>query len=126
MFVAHIDLLTRLEVFLRRNDLAPLAVAEAAHYSRQHVLRVRTGEMSPARRFVIEMTAACKTLTRETVTAGTLFERGDLLLASAHQRLSRLFADDLRVLGTFLSEIAGDDWPARPSTARKAWATIGG
>jgi len=113
VFVAHIDLLTRLELFLRRNELAPLALAEAAHYSRQHVLRVRTGEVSPTRRFIIEMTTACKAFTREVVTADMLFERGDLLLASAHQRLSRLFADELRMLDTLLAKIVGDDWSAR-------------
>jgi tetratricopeptide (TPR) repeat protein len=113
VFIARIDLLTRIELFLRRHDLTPLAVAEAAHYSRQHVLRVRSGDVSPTRRFVIDMTAACETLTRESVTAGMLFERGDLLLASSYQRLSRLFADDLRLLDALLADVSGDDWPAR-------------
>ncbi|HEV2719131.1 MAG TPA: hypothetical protein VG323_03855, partial [Thermoanaerobaculia bacterium] len=117
MFVAHIDLLTRLELFLRRNDLAPLVVAEAANYSRQHVLRIRSGRASPMRRFVIEMTAACREITAQTVTEDMLFERGGLLLAGPYQRLSHLFADDLRALDAFLAQITGDDWPERVARA---------
>src|SRR5258707_4093931 len=66
-FVPRIDLLTRLELFLRKKDLAPLVVAEAAVYSRQHVLRVRLGKMMPTRRFVVDMTSACTRLSRVVV-----------------------------------------------------------
>lgn len=113
MFIPHIDLLTRLELFLRRENIAPLAVAQAAVYSRQHLLRVRLGEGGPTRRFVIDVTAACKKLSGKAVTPGMLFERGDALLASAHQRLSRMFAADLRRLAVFLDNIDSDDWTER-------------
>lgn len=113
MFIARIDLLTRLELFLRRKDLAPLVVAEAALYSRQHVLRVRLGEVGPTRRFVLGMTAACRELSGEPVTPSVLFERGDELLQGPHQRLSRLFREELRVLDAFLSDVSKDEWAER-------------
>jgi tetratricopeptide (TPR) repeat protein len=113
VFVPHIDLLTRLELFLRRKDIAPFAVAKAAAYSRQHVLRVRLGEVGPTQRFVVDVTAACRKLSGEGVTAGVLFERGELLLDSPHQRLSRLFMDELRQLKAFLGDVAGENWPDR-------------
>src|SRR3954451_10463508 len=96
-FVPRIDLLTRLELFLRKKDLAPLILAEAAVYSRQHVLRVRLGKMMPTRRFVVDVTIACERLSHQTVTPSALFERGDELLASSYQRLGRLFLRELRV-----------------------------
>ena len=111
MFIPHIDLLTRLELFLRRKDIAPFAIAKAANYSRQHVLRVRLGEVGPTRRFVVDVTAACAELSGEAVTPGVLFERGDELLASPHQRLSRLFLGELRQLKDFLGNVTGEDWP---------------
>src|SRR5258708_7322331 len=102
-FVPRIDLLTRLELFLRKKDLAPLVVAEAAVYSRQHVLRVRLGEMMPTRRFIVDVTSACEKLSGEAVTPGTLFERGDKLLESSYQQLGRLFLQELRVLDNLLT-----------------------
>lgn len=113
MFVPHIALLTRLELFLRRKDISPSSVAKAAAYSRQHLLRVRSAEVGPTRRFVVDVTAACEQLTGESVMPGVLFERGDHLLASSHQRLSRLFGDDLRQLNEFLGDTTGEDWRDR-------------
>lgn len=113
MFVSHIDLRTRLELFIRREDLAPLAVAKAAAYSRQHLLRVRLGEVRPTRRLVVDVTEACKKLANQPVTAGRLFERGDALLDSPYQRLSSLFTEELQTLGTFLDNVRGDDWTER-------------
>src|SRR3954451_10381227 len=110
-FVPRIDLLTRLELFLRKKDLAPLVVAEAAVYSRQHVLRVRLGKMMPTRRFVVEMTSACEKLSGEVVTPGVLFERGDELLQSPYQRLGRLFLRELRVLDSLLGNVPEDKLP---------------
>jgi tetratricopeptide (TPR) repeat protein len=105
-FVPRIDLLTRLELFLRKKDLAPLMLADAAVYSRQHVLRVRLGKMMPTRRFIVDVTSACERLSREAVTPGALFERGDELLASSYQRLGRLFVRELRVLDNLLGNVA--------------------
>jgi tetratricopeptide (TPR) repeat protein len=113
VFVSHIDLRTRLELFLRRKDLAPLAVAKAAVYSRQHLLRVRLGEVGPTRRFVTDVTKACKKLSNEPVTPGMLFERGQELLESSYQRLSSLFTEEMRQIAAFLGSVQGDDWPAR-------------
>jgi tetratricopeptide (TPR) repeat protein len=104
-FVPRIDLLTRLELFLRKKDLAPLVVAEAAVYSRQHVLRVRLGKMMPTRRFVVDMTSACEKLSGEVVATGRLFERGDELLQSPYQQLGRLFLHELRVLDKLLGNV---------------------
>lgn len=61
--------------------------------------------MMPTRRFVVDMTGACKRLSREVVTPGTLFERGDELLQSPYQRLGRLFLRDLRLLDNLLVNV---------------------
>jgi tetratricopeptide (TPR) repeat protein len=106
-------LLTRLELFLRQRELSPLTVAKATHYSRQHVLRARMGKIGATRKFIRAMVAACSGLTRTRVSADTLFERGDLLLASQHERLSRLFREELRLLDEFLGEIGGEAWVQR-------------
>lgn len=117
VFIPHIDLLTRLELFLRRAKVAPLALARATSYSRQHLLRVRLGEANPTRRLILEVIAACGRLSGEAVTPGTLFERGAELLRSPHQRLSRLFASDLGKLAVLLEDVSGDDWTERALAA---------
>jgi tetratricopeptide (TPR) repeat protein len=58
--------------------------------------------MMPTRRFVVDMTNACKRLSGEVVTASMLFERGDELLQSPYQRLGHLFLRELRVLDNLL------------------------
>ena len=112
-YVQHIELRTRLELFLRRMRLSPLTVAKMAGYSRQHVLRVRLGDAFPTRRFVIEVTDACRTLSGRDVTAAALFERGDDLLRSEHQRLSRMFVAERAELATFFADVAAEDWHDR-------------
>jgi tetratricopeptide (TPR) repeat protein len=111
--IQRIDLLTRLELFVRANDLSPLAFARAAGYARQHLLRLRSGESSPTRRLVIALTHAGAKLTRGEVRAAMLFERGDELLATRRKVLSSLFVDELRQLELFLADVSGDDWAAR-------------
>jgi tetratricopeptide (TPR) repeat protein len=107
-------LVTRLELFLRQRDLSPFVVAKAAHYSRQHVLRARLGKVGATRKFIRAMVVACSGLTQSRVRAGTLFERGDLLLDSPHERLSRLFRDELRRLDELLGAIdAEEGWVQR-------------
>ena len=123
MFVPRIDLLTRLELFLRRRDLSPRRVAEAVVYSRQHLLRVRLGEAEPTRRFIAALTEACETLTGDIVAPGMLFERGDQLFRSQHQRLSRLFQDDLRVLDAVLHRHPFGSWARQIETANVASET---
>ena len=126
VFIPHIDLLTRLELFLRRARVAPLALARATSYSRQHLLRVRLGEANPTRRLILDVTAACGKVSGEAVTPGTLFERGDELFRSPHQRLSRLFAPDLKRLAVLLEDVTYDDWSERVLAAGIASETTVG
>lgn len=109
MFIPHIPLVTRLELFLRQRELSPLVVAKAARHSRQHVLRARLGEVSPTQKFIRAMVSACSGLTQTRVSAGVLFERGDLLLAGPHEHMSRLFRDELRALDTLLTAVSGGE-----------------
>jgi tetratricopeptide (TPR) repeat protein len=113
-FVPRIDLLTRLELFLRRADLTPLALARATEYSRQHLLRVRVGETEPTLRFVVAVTQACAELTSTEVSPELLFERGDDLVRVKQQRSSRIFQRDLQTLAGLLDDpIAAPEWVER-------------
>jgi tetratricopeptide (TPR) repeat protein len=115
-------LLTRLELFLRRNNLSPLAVARLAGYSRQHLLRLRAGD-DATRGGVLAITAACKKLSQERVVPGTLFERADEFLKGAGQRLSRAHMADRRALDGLLAESVTEDFSERVASMRIASET---
>jgi tetratricopeptide (TPR) repeat protein len=91
-------LVTRLELFLRRCDVAPCALAKKTMHSRQHLLRLRMGESLPPRRCILLVTAACEVLTETTVAPETLFEAAGGMLASGGKRLSEMLASDFRRL----------------------------
>jgi predicted transcriptional regulator len=65
---------TKLETFLHAHQIKPAHLAIAAHYSRQHILRIRKGSMEPTRRCIAALVRAARRLTREAVTANDLFD----------------------------------------------------
>ena len=68
---------TRLERYLKLKGIKPAHLARESGYSRQHLLRVRTGRMEPTRRCIAAIVAACRRLTHEPVRADDLFDLGD-------------------------------------------------
>jgi hypothetical protein len=63
----------RLERFLKRRGIKPAHLARESGYSRQFLLRLRLGRITPTRRCVAEIIRACRRLTREPVRASDLF-----------------------------------------------------
>jgi hypothetical protein len=78
----------RLEHFLKSRGIKPAHLARESGYSRQFLLRIRLGHITPTRRCVAEIIRACRRLAREPVHAGDLF---DLTAADARavERLQR-------------------------------------
>jgi len=68
---------TRLEAFLKSRGIKPAHLARESGYSRQHLLRIRTGRMEPTRRCIAAIAAACRRLSGESVRASELFELDD-------------------------------------------------
>ncbi len=68
---------TRLETFLKSRGIKPAHLARESGYSRQHLLRIRTGRMEPTRRCIAAIVSACRRLSRENVKAADLFELED-------------------------------------------------
>ena len=65
--------MTKLESFIRANDLKPAQIARGAGISRTHLLRVRKGTDDPTRRMMIKIASACSRLTGRRVKVATLF-----------------------------------------------------
>lgn len=63
----------RLERFLKSRGIKPAHLARESGYSRQFLLRLRLGRITPKRRCVVEIIRACRRLTREPVRASDLF-----------------------------------------------------
>jgi predicted transcriptional regulator len=66
--------MTKLEKFIKARRLRPVDLARESGYSRQHLLRVRTGEDDPTRKCMSAITLACRRLAHERVTARMLFD----------------------------------------------------
>jgi predicted transcriptional regulator len=66
--------ITRLESFIKSRGIKPAHLARESGYSRQHLLRIRTGRMEPTRRCIAAIAAACRRLSGETVRASQLFD----------------------------------------------------
>jgi tetratricopeptide (TPR) repeat protein len=98
-------LLTRLELFIRRDDLEPVKFGRAAGYSRMHFYRLRMGERDATRAAILAVTGAARRLTRKRVSAASLFERADALLKGGGQRLSAAHRADRAVLADLLRDI---------------------
>ena len=66
--------MTRLEMFLKSRGIKPAHLARESGYSRQHVLRLRSGTMEPTRPCIAAIAAACRRLSGEGVRASDLFD----------------------------------------------------
>jgi predicted transcriptional regulator len=69
---------TRLQRFLYQHGLKPAHVARESGYSRQHLLRLRRGEMEPTRACIAAIVTACRRLTKGVVRADDLFNLDDV------------------------------------------------
>jgi hypothetical protein len=78
----------RLEHFLKSRGIKPAHLARESGYSREFLLRLRLGRITPTRRCVAEIVRACRRLAREPVDVRDLF---DLTAADARtvERLQR-------------------------------------
>ena len=65
---------SRLEAFLRSRGIKPAHLAQESGYSRQHLLHVRFGHITPTRRCIADIVAACRRLARTPVHASDLFD----------------------------------------------------
>ena len=68
---------TRLDRWITANGVKPAHLAQESGYSRQHLLRIRRGDMEPTRRCIKAITAACRRLSAKPVRASDLFDLGD-------------------------------------------------
>src|SRR5438034_1189430 len=66
--------MTKLESFIKGNDLAPMDIVRAGGISRQHLLRMRKGTMDPTRSMMIRVAAACSRLVERAVSVASLFD----------------------------------------------------
>lgn len=69
--------MSRLEHFLKSARIKPAHLARESGYSRQHLLRIRTGRMEPTRRCIAAIVSACRRMTGDPVMANDLFELGE-------------------------------------------------
>jgi len=65
---------TRLDQWLAAHKVKPARLAYESGYSRQHLLRIRKGEMEPTRRCMVAIVVACRRLSGEGVRASDLFD----------------------------------------------------
>ncbi|HVI78598.1 MAG TPA: helix-turn-helix transcriptional regulator [Candidatus Acidoferrum sp.] len=69
--------LTKLEKYLRKRKVKPAHLAHVSGYSRQHLLRIRSGTMEPTRPCIKAITQACGRITGKPVKAADLFDLDD-------------------------------------------------
>jgi transcriptional regulator with XRE-family HTH domain len=65
---------TRLELFIKQAGVKPSGLAERAGVSRQHLLRLRRGQMEPTRRMMVALANAASQICRRTAYTVELFE----------------------------------------------------
>ena len=68
---------TRLDRWLVAHKVKPARLALESGYSRQHLLRIRKGEMEPTRSCIAAIVRAARKLSREPVKASELFDLGE-------------------------------------------------
>ena len=69
---------TRLDRWLAAHDDVKLvALATGSGYSRQHIGRIRRGEMEPTRKCIKAIVVTCRRLSHEPVKANDLFDLGE-------------------------------------------------
>ncbi len=80
----------RLERFLRSRGIRPAHLARESGYSRQFLLHVRRGRITPSSRCIAHVVSACQRLARESVHPSDLF---DLSPSGAVERMQRRLID---------------------------------
>lgn len=70
--------MTRLEAFIEREGIQPKELATIARVSRQHLLRIRQGQMDPTRHVVVRLTMACAILLQRLVDPDELFNLAEI------------------------------------------------
>lgn len=80
----------KLERFLRSRGIKPAHLARESGHSRQHLLRIRLGRLTPSRRCIADLVMACRRLAREPVGACDLFELSAAGLRAVERMQRRL------------------------------------
>lgn len=80
----------KLERFLRSRGIKPAHLARESGYSRQHLLRIRLGRMTPSRRCIADLVTGCRRLARERVHASDLFDLSAAGLRAVERMQRRL------------------------------------
>src|SRR5438046_1865766 len=76
----------KLERFLRSRGIKPSHLARESGYSREHLLRIRRGRITPSRQCIADLVMALRRLAREPVRACHLFD----LSAAGRRAVDRL------------------------------------
>jgi hypothetical protein len=66
--------MTKLETFLKVNIIRPMDLHVYSLVSRQHINRLRRGEMEPTRRIMVLLAKGCTRILRRTVAVDELFD----------------------------------------------------
>jgi DNA-binding phage protein len=66
--------IAKLQQFISEKGIRPAALARVSRISRQHLLRLRKGEMEPTRPAIVALARACGLLLQERVRADELFD----------------------------------------------------
>jgi hypothetical protein len=77
---------TRFSRFMKANKVKPSRLARESGYSRQHILRVRTGVMDPTRHTMATITDAVSRVLGRPIYVVELFELGEMDEAFAAMR----------------------------------------
>jgi hypothetical protein len=65
---------TLLDAFMKANAIKPAQLSRVAYVSRQHLLRVRTGEDDPTRQVMVRLLMACTLILHRRVRMDELFD----------------------------------------------------
>jgi transcriptional regulator with XRE-family HTH domain len=65
--------MAKLQQFIKERGIRPAALARVSGISRQHLLRLRKGEMEPTRPVIVALARGCRLLLCEQVRADELF-----------------------------------------------------
>jgi tetratricopeptide (TPR) repeat protein len=110
-------ILTRLELFVQSRNLALAELARLSGYTPVHLRRLRADEISATRSGVLAVTGAARTLSRERVRPGMLFERADAFLRGRGHRLSEVHRQDREALNALLAQPVTSHLPERVRSA---------
>jgi transcriptional regulator with XRE-family HTH domain len=66
--------MSRLQLFIAQTGIRPARLAAESGVSRQHLLRLRKGEMEPTRPVRVAIAAGCSRLLRRRVQVSEVFE----------------------------------------------------